>query len=122
MIEQEIDKMSPGIGENVKYKGLKIKTKLTFFYEKDDETVFAAEEQEAATGNYNKKFRMVGWSDGSQYQKKITEAKLLRGQLIAKEQAENLLREAFDAELKLAKKNLKDAKKNGTFIPRPRRI
>jgi hypothetical protein len=122
MIEKEIDEMSPGEFDNVKFKNTLTKPKLTFFYEKNDETVFAAEEQEAANGKYNKKFKFVGWSDGLAYLSTIHAAKLRKGQVLPKEEAETLLRSAFEAELKVARKNLKDAKKNGTRIPRPSRV
>ena len=122
MIENEIDELSPGEFENVKYKGVLKKPSLTFFYERNDGLVFAAENQEAATGKYNKKFRFLGWSDGSTFIKTLQAAKLTKGQVVSKGTGEQLNREAFEAELKAAKKNLANAKKNGTQIPRPRRI
>lgn len=122
MIDAEIDEMSPGEFENVKFKNRPLKPKLTFFYQKRDGVIFAAEEQEAANGKYNKKFTFLGWSDGRAYLATLAAAKLKAGQVISKESASVILQSAFDAELKVAIKNLKDAKKNGTRIPRPSRI
>jgi hypothetical protein len=122
MIEDTIDENSPGEFDNVKFRSILAQPKLTFFYEKNDDTVFAAEEQEAATGKYNKNFKLVGWSDGRTYLSTINAANLKKGQVVSKEEAEALLRSAFEAELTVARKNLKDAKDNGTRIPRPNRI
>jgi len=122
MIEKEIDENGPGEFDNVKLRQIPVRGKLTFFYEKQDGLIFAAEEQEAATGKYRSKFRFVGWSDGNTYLNTIRAAKLKKNQHIPKEEAEKLLKEAFDAELKVAKKNLRTAIKDGTRIPRPERI
>lgn len=121
MIEKEIDESGPGEFENVKLRQVPLRGKLTFFYEKRDGLIFAAEEQEAATGKYYKKFKFIGWSDGNTYIKTLREAKLKKNQHIPKEEAEALLKKAFDAELKVAKKNLKVARKEGSRIPRPER-
>lgn len=114
--------LSPGEFENVRYKASPYRPKLTFFYEKEDETVFAAEEQEAANGKYNKKFKLLGWSNGEAYIKTLKDNNLKKGQLLAKEEAQKILNLAFEAELKVAKFNLSEAKKNGTGILRPKRI
>jgi hypothetical protein len=115
------NELSPGEFDNVKYKATPYQPKMTFFYEKNDETVFAAEEQEAANGKYNKKFRFLGWSNGQIYSQTIKAANLKKGQVISKDEAQVLLNSAFEAELKVAKSNLAEAKKNGTRIPRPMR-
>lgn len=122
MIEEETSPEGPGTFESVKLRQLPLKGKLTFFYEKNDGIVFAAEEQEAANGKYRQKFKLVGWSNGETYLKIIKEAGLKKNQIIRKEEAEKLLRSAFDAELKAAKKNLREAKENNTRIPVPQRV
>lgn len=121
MNEEETSPEGPGTFENVKLRGIPPKGKLTFFYIKNDGIVFAAEEQEAANGKYHRKFKFVGWSNGEMYLKTLRGAGLKRNQIIRKEDAEKLLRSAFDAELEEAKKNLKEARENNTRIPVPQR-
>ena len=121
-MENEIDDNSPGEFDNVRFKSISNRTKLTFFYEKKDGSVFASEEQEAANGKYYKLFTLLGWSNGQTYFNFINKKKLKKGQVIQKEEAEKLLHSAFDAELKVAKKNMKEAKENNLRIPRPQRL
>lgn len=123
MDQEEIDDNSPGEFENVKVNtSSRLSANKTFFFEKKNDEVFACEEQEAAIGKYRSKFKFVGWSDGTTYIKTIQAAHYKPGQVIPKKEAEDLLRLAFDKELKVAKRNLKSAITNNTPVPRPRRV
>jgi len=119
---EEIAPEGPGEFDNVKLRRIPSRGKLTFFYKKNDGVVFAAEEQEAATGKYHKKFELIGWSNGEAYLKTIRDAGLRKNQLISKRIAEKLLKDAFDIELKIAKKNLRLTKKNNERVLTPKRL
>ncbi len=122
-LDEDVAPEGPGDFTNVKVNtSSRLRANKTFFFEKPNGKIFACEEQEAANAKYMSKLRFVGWSDGTTYIKTIRAANLKPGQVIPKEKAEELLRSAFDAELKRAKQNLAKAKKSGTSIPRPRRI
>lgn len=122
MLDKEIDDNSPGDFDNVRVNpSVVMKPKLTFFYERPAGDVFAAEEQESANGKYWKKFKYVGWSDGTTYLKVIKDANFKRNEVIPKEKASALLKAAFDAELVVAKQNMVDAKKYVKTIPYPHR-
>jgi len=120
-LAESIDSEGPGDFSSVKVHKVPLRGKLTFFYQRKDGLIFAAEEQEAATGKYHRKFKFVGWSNGETYLKTIKEVGYRKNQLIPKEEAEKLLRDAFDAELNIAKKNLRIAREEGARIPIPRR-
>lgn len=120
---QEIDENSPGEFSNVRVNTTIVaRPKLTFFYKKNNGEIFAAEEQESANGKYGRKFNFVGWSDGTTYQRVIKNVSFKRGELIPKEKAEALLKEAFDAELAVAENNLKEARELNKPVPVPRRV
>ena len=120
---EEIDENSPGVFENVKVNPLgrnaMRKPRTTYFFEGQNGTVFAAEEQEVANRKYMKKLRFLGWSDGTTYAKTINDAQLKAGQVIPLEDAKKLLNDAFAAELEVAKKNLVEAKENNSVVPLP---
>ncbi|MCK9319385.1 hypothetical protein [Methanoculleus sp.] len=121
-MDESDNALSPGEFESVRFKSFPTKAKITFFYENRNGVPFAAEEQEAANGKYNKKFRFLGWSDGTKYVEVFKTAGLKKGQVISKEEAGKLLKLAFDSELKVAENNLAEARKNGTNVPRPQRV
>lgn len=120
-MDNEIDVNSPGDFDNVKLNPSNVinRPKLTFFYQRPNGDIFATEEQEAATAKLWTKFAYVGWSNGTTHAKIIREANLKMNQLVSKEDAEKLLKKAFEAELVVAKENMKNAKLNQTPIVRP---
>lgn len=73
----------------------------------DGQNVIAFPEKEAAMllnrSSYKHVYRIFGCSDGSAYRKYIMESGLKPGQIVDKEKAEQILREAMLAEMEAAK-------------------
>jgi hypothetical protein len=122
-IDTNISQEGPGEFENVQFKGSFLRTPvLVFFYKKANGNIFAADEQEASTQKYNNRFELIGWSNGENYNNILKNCGIKLNQVIPKNQAEKILRDAFNAELKVAQENLEMAKKEGRSMPKPKRI
>lgn len=120
------DLEGPGESETVKVKRVD-RPKPVFFYEREqDGMVFAAEEQEAANmiKHTDKDLRpkYLGWSDGTAFVAVYRKHTVQVGKVYSREEAGKISKEAFAAELAVAKSNMKAAKENQTPIVRPSRM
>lgn len=94
--------------EYVKFQNLE-KPRKTFFYQRkdadgdvfEDAPIFACYEQEA--GLYGKFHKMIGVSDGTAYYNSLKTSGVKPGQVITVQKAREILKTAFDAELKAAR-------------------
>jgi len=91
------------------------KPQKTFFYQKKDkngqpipDTIFACNEQEA--GQFGKKHILIGVSDGTTFYNHIRNSGVKRSEMIPIAKARQIMLEAFDAELAVAKGHFEDPK------------
>lgn len=87
--------------------------KKTFFYEKPSGEIFACGEQEAAL--FGKNYRQIGVSDGATFRTYMRKAGF-KGDVLEREKAQLLLKEAFDAELEVARGHFERPKLNNVHF------